>query len=155
MNGVCSKLVDSFPDVFVFFSRTCSPGNTGLNMATRLLSAYALAVSLWFQSRSQTFSSRMFLSLRSSGNFVFSSLPNMTYAGVTPVLTCGVVLYANRNFTSSPFYPFPSTCATLSAFKSVRFCLSTSPFACGHKGGDVWCSIPCSSKKLLNSSDWN
>ena len=97
------------PPVFVFFSRTCSPGNTGLNMAPRLLSAYALAISLWFQSRSRIFSSRMFLSLQSSGNFVFSCLPNMRYAEVTPVLTCGVVLYGNRNFMSSPFHPFPST----------------------------------------------
>ena len=132
---MCSKLVDSFPDVFVFFSGTCSPSNTGLNTAPRLLSAYALVVSLWFQSRSRTFSSRMFLSLQSSGNFVFSSLPNMRYAGVTPVLACGVVLCANRNFMSYPFHPFPSTKATLSVFRSVLFCLSTSPFACEHKRG--------------------
>ena len=106
MNGVCSKLVDSFPDVFVFFSRTCSPGNTGLNTAPCLLSTYALAVSLWFQSRSRTFSSRMFLSLRSSGNSVFSSLPNMR----------------NRNEQKLHEFSFPSLSFHMSHFQCFPKC---------------------------------
>ena len=78
-----------------------------------------LAVSLWFQSRSRTFSSRMFVSLRSSGNFVFSSLPNMRHAGVTPVLACGVVVYANKKLHE---LSFPSRSFHMSHFEFFQKC---------------------------------
>ena len=104
---VCSTLVERFPDVFVFFNRNWSPGNTVLDTAPCLLSAYALVIRLWFQSRSRTFSYRMLLLFRRFGKFVFSSLPNTRNVGV--ILACGVVLYANMNFMSSPFHPFSLT----------------------------------------------
>ena len=107
--GSLSKFGFSLPDVFVFFSKTRSPGTTGLSAAPCLLSACSLWVNLSFQSLSLTPLSNRLPAHLNSGSLVFNSLPNIRNAGVTPVLVCGVDIYASRNICSSSQQSFPST----------------------------------------------
>ena len=81
---------------------------------------------------------------RSSGSLVLIFLLNRSSAGLTPVVECGVLRWANRNVGSSFFQSCPLELASVVAFNRVRVCLSTSPFACGHNGVTCLCSIPFS-----------
>ena len=75
--GSLSKFASSLPDVFMFFSKTRSPGVTGLLVAPHLLSGCSSWINMWFQSRSLTPSSNRFPAHLNSGGFVFNSLSNL------------------------------------------------------------------------------
>ena len=70
----------------------------------------------------------------SSGNFVDSFRPYSSSARLVPVIVCGVERYVRRYLFNSDLQSFFLAWAALIAFNSERFCLSTSPFALGHRG---------------------
>ena len=69
------------PEVFVFFSKTKSPRNTGFSGASRLDSVYDFWTNLWLQSRSRIPSSKMCLLLLIPVNWF--STPCRTYRSNT------------------------------------------------------------------------
>ena len=91
----------------------------------------------------------------SSGSFVRIFLLNKSSAGLTPVVECGVLLYARKTVLNSFLQSRPSAGAILIAFKSVRFWRSTSPFACDHNGVVRMCWMLFAFMNNLNSSDTN
>ena len=69
----------------------------------------------------------------SSLSFIILPL-NISKAGDTPVLACGVLLYAKMYLSSSCFQSFVSACAILMAFRSVLKKLSILEFETGRNG---------------------
>lgn len=78
------------------------------------------------------------------GNFVRISRPYSNLAGLTPMVVCGAVLQAMRDFSNSLCQSFFSACPILMTLRILRFCLSSSPVALGQRGVEAWCSMPLS-----------
>ena len=134
------------------FTSTLSPGPISDSLAFLFLSAYTFAFAFIPLSLSRT--SLAITSSLNSGSFVRIFLPNNS-AGLTPVVVCGVDLYATKYLRNSSFQSFPSACAILILFNKDLFRRSTSPFAWGHKGVVFRCSTPRSSRYHSNTSEPN
>ena len=122
-----------------------------LSSAPLLRSAYLFPSILFLRSWSRTDSSRTSDSGRRQGSFVFTSYMSINEAGVAPVVPCGVVLYANRNFRTAVLGRIFSILAIFIVFPRLLLKFSTSPFAWAHSGADVQCTIPFLAIYSLNS----
>ena len=134
---------------FSCLSNTLSPSRISLSRAFLWQSAYTFPFAFLSLSRSRT-SSSMLNSWR-WGSLVLIRLLNNSSARLTPV-ECGVLRYIIKKLSISDFQLRPSASAIRRRSRILRFCLSISPLACGHKSAVRPCSIPFSSKYFVKCS---
>ena len=142
---------------WIFLKSTLSLTVTVTDLAFLLLLAYSPILSFLFWSSLLTCLSALFGLLLDStdGKSLRGVWRNISCAGGTLVMVCGVAVYCSRNFSISCCQSFPSAWEHCMAFPNVLLKRSTSPLAEGQQSVTTGSLMLCWIRKVLIDIDLN